>query len=407
MHKKVSIDNNPFFVYIISFTLPVLLYQLDWSYLYPPLSFGLIAFFLITFIVSAIIGLYIHKRRILVYHGIIRKLNFRWIFIGITLGNILNFAYERQIPLLSVLNKITQDNYGSFGIPTFNVFISTYGAFMTVYLFNCYLVDGNKKYLWGCLYLFIFPLMIFSRGAILLNLSNMFFLYLFSTNKSKVKIYSKIVGLILIILMGFGYLGNLRTSNQMDKSGNLDDIILQLGEAKPAFEKSHIPHEFFWSYIYISSPLANLQNSINKSVPEYSLKSVFRYVNYELIFDSISKRTGSIVNIDRNEASLIVPYLTVSTVFAISYADLGWVGMAITFLVMMFICIAYLAVLKSTNAFFATGLAILNTLILFSLFDNMISFTGLSFQLLYPLILSIRRKKAVANANEELINLTT
>ncbi len=390
MHKSISIDNNPFFVYVAAFTLPILLYQLNWSYLYPELSWGLIVFFVATFLISITIGLFIHKRGVLVHQGIIRRLNFRWILIAITVGNCMDFVYQGQIPFFSIVNKITQDNYGSFGIPTFNVFMSTFGAFITVYLFNCYLVEGNKKYLWGCLYLFIFPLLIFSRGAILLNLSNMFFLFLFSTKKNKIKIYSKIVVLLIVILLGFGYLGNLRTSNQMDKESKVDDIILQLGEAKPSFEKSSIPHEFFWSYIYISSPLANLQNSINKSKPEYSIESTIRYFNYELVFDAVSKRTGSLFGVERNEASLIAPYLTVSTVYAISYADLGWIGMCITFFAIMAICILYLAVLKSSNPFFATGLAILNTLVLFSLFDNMISFTGLSFQLLYPLLLSLR-----------------
>jgi hypothetical protein len=44
---KAAFDFNPFFVYVVAFLLPGLLYQLDWSYLYPDLSAGLLIFLLI------------------------------------------------------------------------------------------------------------------------------------------------------------------------------------------------------------------------------------------------------------------------------------------------------------------------------------------------------------------------
>ena len=401
MAKTASADNNPFFVYAFSFTLPVLLYQLDWSYLYPDLSLKLVAFLVGTFLISLTIGLYIHKKRLLVYHPNFRQLNMKWLLIFITTGNILDFAYQREIPLFSILNKITVENYGTFGIPTFGVFILTFGSFITLYFFYCYLVKREKKYLWACIYLFIFPLLIFSRGAILLNLSNMLFLYFFTTKGNKIKIYSKIVVFLLVVLLGFGYLGNLRTSNQLDKEGELGDVILELGQAKPSFVQSPVPAPFFWSYIYISSPLANLQYCINTTQPVYTVKSFFEYFNYELIFDSISKRIGGIFDLERKPNNLMVPYLTVSTIYASSYTDLGWIGMALTFFALMSVSIIYLVILKPANPFFPLGLAILNTLILFSIFDNMLSFTGLSFQLLYPIILSMRwRSKSKFNAEK-------
>jgi hypothetical protein len=395
---KAVADFNPFFVYVAAFTLPLLLYQLDWSYLYPDLSVGLLLFLALTFVISAAIGVYIHKRRVLVYTNNIKILRFKWILVFITLGNIADFVYQRQIPLFSILNKITNDNYGTFGIPTFSVLVSTFSGFITVYLFNCFLVTKRKKYLWGCIYLFIFPLLIFSRGAILLALSSMLFLYLFSIQKNKGKVYLRIVVIILVALLGFGYLGNIRSSTQMAKNGSLDDIILTLGEAKPSFTNSAIPSAFFWSYIYISSPLANLQNNINLAKPQFDVGSFASYFNYELTFDAVSKRTGDLLGVDRGENKLIAPYLTVSTIYATSFTELGWLGMAFTFIALMAICLLYLLLLRPVNPFYATGIAILNTMVLFCLFDNMISFTGLSFQLLYPLLFSLKwnRRKVPA-----------
>jgi oligosaccharide repeat unit polymerase len=387
---KAAFDFNPFFVYVVAFLLPGLLYQLDWSYLYPDLSAGLLIFLLITSLISIGIGFYVHKRRAIVYHKNIRILNFKWILIFITIGNIMDFAYQREIPLLSIVGKITVDNYGSFGIPTFGVLMSTFGGFITVYLFNCFLVTRRKKYLFASIYLFIFPLLIFSRGAILLTLSSMLFLYLFSLKGNKIKVYFRMLLIILLALLGFGYLGNIRTSNQLDKGGTITDIILTLGQAKPSFENSAIPKEFFWSYIYISSPLANLQNDIDKANPRYDINSVVSYLNYELIFDAVSKRTGALLDVDQGQNKLIAPYLTVSTIYATSFTDLGWLGMCLTFIALMAVCLLYLFILRADSPFFATGVAILNTMVLFCLFDNMISFTGLSFQLVYPILLSIK-----------------
>jgi hypothetical protein len=196
--------------------------------------------------------------------------------------------------------------------------------------------------------------------------------------------------IILLALLGFGYLGNIRTSNQLDKGGTITDIILTLGQAKPSFENSAIPKEFFWSYIYISSPLANLQNDIDKANPRYDINSVVSYLNYELIFDAVSKRTGALLDVDQGQNKLIAPYLTVSTIYATSFTDLGWLGMCLTFIALMAVCLLYLFILRADSPFFATGVAILNTMVLFCLFDNMISFTGLSFQLVYPILLSIK-----------------
>ena len=211
---------------------------------------------------------------------------------------------------------------------------------------------------------------------------------------------------ILIVLLGFGYLGDIRSSNQYDKEGKINNIILTLGQAKPSFVNSSVPTAFFWSYIYISSPLANLQFNINSATPIYDEHHALGYLNYELMFDAVSKRTGDLLDIPLPPNYQVAPYLTVSTIYAKSYSQLGWFGMSITFVVLMFLCLLYLLILRPANPFFATGIAILNTLVLFCLFDNMISFTGLSFQLVYPLLLSIKWKTTGNQASMSTQELT-
>src|SRR5437588_3685889 len=170
--------------------------------------------------------------------------------------------------------------------------------------------------------------------------------------------------------------------------------MLNIGEAKPDFVNSSIPKEYFWSYLYISSPLANLQVNINDQKPDYSVSKVFQYINGELNFDFISKRIFSIFSVGKPDNTLIAPFLTVGTVYSTSYTYLGWWGMSVTFLFLMSVTFCYLLIMKPGNPYFSTGVAILNTFLLFCIFDNMFFFSGLSFQLVYPILFSLKFKKA-------------
>jgi hypothetical protein len=49
-------------------------------------------------------------------------------------------------------------------------------------------------------------------------------------------------------------------------------------------------------------------------------------------------------------------------------------------------------ILPATSVFYLTGLSILNTMFLFMVFDNTIRFTGLSFQIVYPVLLHVATK---------------
>ncbi len=85
--KTGVVDVNPFFVYIFAFSLVLLVYQLDWSSLFPHLSFPLILFLTITFVISGLIGIYIHRKGVLKFYEIKNTLNVNWWVFAITVGN--------------------------------------------------------------------------------------------------------------------------------------------------------------------------------------------------------------------------------------------------------------------------------------------------------------------------------
>jgi hypothetical protein len=78
--------------------------------------------------------------------------------------------------------------------------------------------------------------------------------------------------------------------------------------------------------------------------------------------------------------------LTVSSVYAGSYVYLSWIGMVIMGIFIIIFPLFYISFLSKKSKYYVTAIAILNSLYLFLIFDNMFSFSGLSLQLLYPLI---------------------
>jgi len=392
---KFSIDTNPFFIYILAFGLVLIVYQLSWSYLYPAITWQLKMFLYTSFFVSMVLGIYISLKKTLTFTQFKNKLNISGCLTFIIVGYILEFIYSKQIPIISIFSSSDYVDYTTFGIPTFHVFLTTFTSFFTTYLFSCYLSEKNKKYLFYCLLLLLIPLLIFNRAMLLMNISSIIFVYLFITKKSKAKIYFKLFTFVLVLLMLFGFLGNVRSKNQNQQSSNVDvnDFILSVGQAKPEFVKSIIPKEYFWAYLYISSPLANLQYNITTyHYGQDGIYDYFKYGNGELLFDFISKRLFSVFDAHPATVNNIDERLTVASIYSRSYSYIGWLGIIITFLYLMAVAIAYLLILKSSSDFFATGLAILNTIMLFTIFDNMISFSGLSLQLVFPLIMSLRIK---------------
>ena len=60
---KLGFIVNPFYLYVIAFSLSIIVYLFGWSSLFPKLSFGLIIFFAVTFILFLITGYLCFKKK--------------------------------------------------------------------------------------------------------------------------------------------------------------------------------------------------------------------------------------------------------------------------------------------------------------------------------------------------------
>jgi len=305
---------------------------------------------------------------------------------------LLEFVYEGGVPLFKILFNIPY-NYRLFGIPSLHVFVVTFSSFYTIYLFHLYLSKRSKMIL--CLYALnlLAAVLIYSRAMLFFNLTGSLLLYL--SVKGGITIRQIIVASVSVIVLFyvFGVLGSLRVSRIAGESYT-NDSFLAIGRATDAFRDSPIPWEYFWGYIYVSSPLANLQQNINLQTPDPpTLQNIAKLVNAEILPDFISKRVIRILGISEQTDSRIPGPFNVSTIYSRAYSHAGWTGLVLMAVFLVVFPIAFVQVLPPTSKYFLPGWCILCTMYFFSVYDNTFRFTGLSFQLVYPVLLHWLDKK--------------
>lgn len=369
---------NPYYCYIISFGLALLIYSWEWSEIYPALSLSVTVFLIITFVLAFVVGRLV-GRKLVFTKILISKVNTE-IVLSILTGYTIEFIYNGGIPLFFILKGV-EIKYMEFGIPTFHVFLLTFSSYYAVYVFHQYLSSRNKKLLLSFMLLLLPYILIVNRGAFIMILTACLIIYISFINEISIKEFVILLIITSIFFYGFGYLGNLRSFNGDSMA------LLNLTKATDNFKNSLIPKEFYWFYIYASSPFANFQNATIVSLTHnYDLP---RFVTWELLPDFISKR---IIPIELDYEGLnrldysINPILTVGSMYFEPFIRMGWSGPIIIFLFYTTLVYLYISLLPATSSYFLSAIAILCVISIFNVFENMLNFSGLSVQLIYPIL---------------------
>lgn len=372
---------NPNYIYCIVFLFVLGLYQLGWSELYPPLSNSILVFLLATVVVNLFFGLVLSKLKIL----------------NINKGSVT--AKGRNILLVTLILLVVSGIDKIMGdIPTLHIVLITFTSFYNVYVFSRFLLERKT-------YLFVIFLILFLSGIFLstyrilifYNLITCLLTYIYIRNpfksfKGKLIISSCALGVVFI----FGYLGN----NLKGDSYNSGELILTIGEANDKFRNSVVPNEFFWTYLYASSPLANLELNIsNRNSMEPSVRGYVLWLSSEFLPDFISEKIFVNMNESQIAGLQVNDALNVSTVYLRSYRYASWLGLSIMALYIAIFPTIYLFLIRNSR-FFIPGLVSILTIYMFLIFDNMFAFSALSFQLIYPLLGLIKLNNR-ENGNEE------
>ncbi|SHJ99307.1 hypothetical protein SAMN04488028_102413 [Reichenbachiella agariperforans] len=388
---------NPYYIYCLAFGASLIVCQFGWSSAFPELKANLLVFLFFTFILTGLFGFWFQRKNVIKYEIITISSDKKWLFIFSLFLWSIEFIYNKGIPLVLILSGADYD-YTRFGIPTFHVFVVTYTSFLTVHFFSIFLSTGKRKILLYSILLLFIPILLFNRGMFMINTVSCFFVYY--QFKGGLRFYKKCVAMVFLftLLFGFGYLGNVRTTNMY--KGVETNYILEIGKADASFKKSIIPDEYFWSYLYIGSPIGNLQHNINQGEPRgSSLNTFITFVTNELNFDFIAKRINELRGVQKTGIFKFLPFLTVGCVYTKSFMYFGWFGIVFMFVFLLYFPVFYFGLIKKGSEYYSTASAIVCSLYCFLIFDNMFSFSGMSLQLVYPILLRFKFRKVLLDEN--------
>lgn len=369
---------NPFFCYSVSFLVVFLLYLLKWSDLYLPASQSLTIFIFFTIISAFLIGFFYNKVLSINKDFLVDKVSktrtYKLLFLLI-LFLFCEFLYHSLIPLFLVVRGIDYD-YTKFGIPIFHVFFLNYVSLLGVIYFYRFLIYGNKYYLSIFLFSIIFCLLIVNRGSLIFILLAALITY--ASLNLKLSRFIKIITTILCIIFIFGFLGNLR----MVSSGYEDeDVILNIGQASDSYKNLELPSVTFWTYLYLTSPYANLENEVAKR--NYSANyDIEKYLVFEFVPDFISKR----LDVQNASSNLLTDELNVNTLYGGSMNKMGFIGAVGIFFWYIFSVIITMKLVS--KKFFIPTTILLSTLSIMLVFANVLIFSGFIFQFFLLIIFS-------------------
>lgn len=329
---------NFFYVYAGVWGSVLFLYVLGWSALNAALNPILLGFFLGTIVLSLALGGWFSKKYSFKEHAYPDAMP--WIFVLlIFISGLIGIAKLGFIPLMEILHgSFNYDDMLSSdaNLPkTIGVVGSVFGIgyqFARLQMKRCF-ADGLKLAFFG-----VILVLYASRGPILIAGTTCMVLML-AQSKFKLSMKRKILVCIVVIcaLWLFGAYGNIRTGFDWNDSS----YIYLLGRFENRWPE-WLPKEFCWAYVYLTSPLANLNYSMRFS----SSISIINFI-YDFIPLAIAKRLPFY---SAPNAVLQVSYFNVSSVWSDYYIHLGAIGLFLGYLIQMLLMGLWYCVANRTNS---------------------------------------------------------
>lgn len=372
-------------LYAAIWTVELILYSFRWSDLNRPLNTGILVLILSTILLSLVWG---YRYRELFRFKYITDDNVKYkskSLVLIACIYLLEFVVCRQVPFISIL--LGRNEYTSYsGIPIVHILIVTYACYYSFYSYYIYEASGNKKYLLNTIIIAFLHLMVFSRVSLMVLIFEIVIVKIGKrgglTKVLNPKRITALVILIVIVLFGFGVLGNIRCGSQWNDS-TIISTIGQYNDKYPDF----LPDQFKWAYTYVTSPLANMNNGI--TAHGTNLDIGYYFASY--VPDFISRRLFP------NYLKIIPDTRIIPDLNAVSgYYNFYYFGSLIGALAMYFVLVRG-TILALRRLHFSQGqyyafLMISAELVFFLFFYDVIYLSQCSFCLVYPLISVLFRR---------------
>lgn len=215
------------------------------------------------------------------------------------ISNLVTVIVQKGFPLLWLIRGDSK-TYADFGFPSIQGVLNSIYYISVIGNMFLLLKEKEKNRIKNVILLLMYPILIMSRGLLVVILMEILGLYLLLF-KIHLKNFAKLVFVILLAILLFGYLGDIRVTTKGTSflySAISEDYVKY-------FE--HIPSGFIWIYWYFTASFENIVSNIENIsptyTPYYSTKALFPTVIRNLIFKKLSyeeryslKMKNSIIN---------------------------------------------------------------------------------------------------------------
>ena len=321
----------PFKIYSYIWIVVIVLYLFGWSEFSLPLSPALAIFLVLSIAVSLILSRIIPKTKL-------KKLVKPYRHIGSVTAIVLllyffNFLYAGYVPLIGIVTGSA--HYQSFpGIPFLLPLTITFSIYYYFVLAYYYFSFHSKKYAIQALLILFCILLIYSRSNLLFCILGTGLEWLFLKPKNKRFKFRHAIAILLlfiILVYMFGVLGNIRHGYAWNDCSYIEEL------GRFTRYPKWLSKQFMWGYLYIITPLANLNYNVIQSHHVMELDRFFVTLVPEFISNEFFPQ---LVTTSANETLLIKSYFNAQTTYVETYYSLGILGCYlnyIAFLILYFI----------------------------------------------------------------------
>jgi oligosaccharide repeat unit polymerase len=179
-----------------------------------------------------------------------KRLKAIWIVFGLSIS--LEIAYFRGVPVLSLAGIGSDIGYSDWGIPGFHGLVNALFYTGCALTFSRILLGSSRRMFPLMMLSLSYPIITMSR-QVLISLLVQYLLLYFNIRRPSPRVFVRAGVVFTAVLLMFGFLGDVRSGR---------DSIISL--ADPSFEyPDWLPSAFIWIYIYLSTPLSNVNFNID------------------------------------------------------------------------------------------------------------------------------------------------
>lgn len=374
---------NPILLFVLIWLFVLYIYSKGYSLILTSLSTETFIYVLLVclfFILSYYFTIaFFYKKTVIALNNVyyqnnkIHKRLYR-VFLVWAILTLVEIQYFKGLPLLSIFGFGGNSSvYTEWGIPSLHGFLNSMIILLSNYFFYFFIKKREKKYLYFFLLCVCWPILLVTRQMLMSMIIQAVFIYIL-INNIKVKSILYYLLFTFLVVFIFGLVGDFRSGSS---------AFIELVQPSDDYP-SWLPSGFLWVYVYMVSPLSNVNFNIHK-YPNF---------NFDLtplispLFPSFIREKYFSLNNQFN-FQLVNDSLNVSTMFPTYLASFGYFGSLIFyFIIGIFISIAFLKFNKNNaNVFWVFFLAIVFHNLLFSVFVDFFFNLVFIFQILLHLFI--------------------